>query len=97
MRSLEAQADVCRCGSPSEPAVSPASRHFLRLHHCTPNRPALSRHFSKTAQSDGSGAQVGRPRTPSSDSNPVLTSQGYSDRKEGTVLKQNSYVTFLLL
>lgn len=75
--SLEAQVDVCRWGSPPEPGVSLASRHFLsRLHCYTPDRLALSRHFSKTAQSDGSGAQVGQPRTPSSDSNPVLTSQG---------------------
>lgn len=76
--------------------VSLASGHFLsRLNCYTPDRPALSGHFSKTAQSDGSGAHVGRPRTPPSDSNPVLTSQGpegdgNSDRKEGTMVEQTA-------
>lgn len=36
-------------------------QHFFtgRLHCYTPNRPALSSHFPKTAVSDGSGTQVG--------------------------------------
>lgn len=75
MRSLEAQVDVCRRARPQSPQSAwPAgtpSADFIVTHLTD-----LSRHFSKTAQSDGSGAQVGRPRTPSSDSNPVLTSQG---------------------
>lgn len=62
-----------------------ANRPLLtRLHCYTPDRPALSCHLPKTAQSGGSGAQVRWPRL-MSDSNPVLTSpvQSGTFRQEG--------------
>lgn len=60
---MEAWADVCRWGSLPEPveAISMANTYFFagRLHCYTPNKPALSSHFPKTAVSGGSGTQVG--------------------------------------
>lgn len=62
-----------------------ASRHLLtRLHRYTPNRPALSCHFSKTAQSGAVVPRCDGPRL-MSDSSPVLTSRVQSGifRQEG--------------